>query len=236
MGASGRMGQEISSLLAPGFSLQGALLELADAVSGSGKLKSLDGVPVRTLQDPPWQDAHVWIDFSRPEGTMRLLEKIEAPVLIGTTGFSTQERAAIERYASKWPVLLAPNTSPGVARMVKMLRAAAFPEVEGFDVVFEEEHHRHKKDAPSGTAKMLIAVLEGMGARDIQVQVTRAGGIVGNHRVKWIAEDEEIVLEHRVFNRRVFARGALLGALFLAREKRPGLHVMDEVFEKENHV
>jgi len=230
LGASGRMGQEISSLMATGFSSGGSQLELGDAVSGSGKLKSLDGVPVRRLEDPVWQDVHVWIDFSRPAGTLRLLEQIEGPIVIGTTGFSPGEREKIFRFSERWPVLLAPNTSPGMNRMVKMLRAAPLSERDDFDVVFEEEHHKHKKDAPSGTAKMLLAVLGEMGARDVQVQVTRAGGIVGNHRVKLISPDEEIVFEHRVFQRSVFARGALLGALFLLKEKRPGLRSMDEVF------
>jgi 4-hydroxy-tetrahydrodipicolinate reductase len=184
---------------------------------------------VRLVEEPAWEPVHVWIDFSRPEGTLRLLETISTPVLIGTTGFTEGQLEKIKAYAQKQPVLLAPNTSPGMNLMMAFLRRVPVPESLGFDRVLNEEHHRYKKDAPSGTAKGLLEILN-EGGPPLQVNVTRAGGIKGTHSVKWVSDEEELVIEHRVIDRKVFAKGALLGARFLLKNKVPGVHRMEEVF------
>jgi len=230
LGASGRVGSEVAALLAPGYRRGPDLLELADAVTGSGKLVSIEGVDCRTLEDEPREPVHVWVDFSRPEATLKLLETADAPVVIGTTGFTDAELSRVRAYAERHAVLLAPNTSPSLAVVSKLLKQLPKADQWDCEVVLSEEHHKHKKDAPSGTAKRLIAVLAERGFTDPQVQVTRAGEIIGVHTVKLISANEEITIEHRVSQRRVFAEGALAAAAFLARGLSPRLYSMEEVF------
>jgi 4-hydroxy-tetrahydrodipicolinate reductase len=236
LGASGRVGSEIAALLAAGYQAGGDWLELADAVTGSGKLTSIEGVDCRRLEDPPREPVHVWIDFSRPEATLKLLETVDVPVVVGTTGFTESQLSGLRRYAEKAPLLLAPNTSPSLAVVSRLL--SEVPRAESFpcDVVVSEEHHKHKKDAPSGTAKRLMAVLAEKGYTNPQVQVTRAGEIIGVHTVKLLSPNEEITITHRVNSRRVFAEGALCAARFLARGVSPRLYSMEEVyFPKEGN-
>lgn len=229
LGVSGRMGLEIAAQLTEGFSHLGVTLELADAVASSERLTSIEGIPVRRLEEPPREPVHVWIDFSRPAGTLALLERNQGPVVIGTTGFEEAQLAKIRAYAEKYPVLLAPNTSPGMNLVLALLESIPRG-LKGFDVVLEEGHHKHKKDSPSGTAKAMIASLEKAGHPPGQVLVTRAGGIRGVHTVKLISEDEEIMIGHQVMDRKVFARGALLAAAFLLTQKKPGMYRMSDVF------
>lgn len=229
MGASGRMGQEIAALLSDGFTIDTDAFELSDGVTQSGRLLSIEGMSLRRLEDPEREPVHVWIDFSRPEGTLALLEKIDAPVVIGTTGFTGPQRERIEQYAKKAPVLLAPNTSAGMNGMrAAVLQLASLSKI-GFTAVVEEEHHRHKKDSPSGSAKSLLEALQGAGFRDVQVHVTRAGSTVGNHKVRLIADGEELSIEHRVTDRKIFAAGALRAAHFLLQQNKPKLYTYDEV-------
>jgi 4-hydroxy-tetrahydrodipicolinate reductase len=233
LGASGRMGLEVAALLTPFFAIEGDSLELADAVANSHRLKHIEGVTVRTLAEPPRDAVHVWIDFSRPEASLRLLESVNVPVLVATTGFTKEEQARLEKCAERIPVLLAPNTSPGMNLLMRLLRELPAAGSLPFDLAVDEEHHRGKKDSPSGTTKALVETLEGLGYSSIPVTVTRGGSIRGNHTVKILFEEEELRLEHRVTDRSVFARGALLGAHFLARRKKPGIYRMDHVFSKE---
>jgi 4-hydroxy-tetrahydrodipicolinate reductase len=229
LGASGRMGQEVAALLSEGFTLGPDAFELADGVTLTGKLTTIEGMELRTFDEPEREPVHVWIDFSRPAGTLQLLEKTDRPVVVCTTGFTKEEQSKLEAHARRRPILLCPNTSPGMKVMGEMMGAAGLLASHGFSAVLEEDHHRHKKDAPSGTAKRLLELLERHGFSDVQVHVTRAGNIVGNHTVRLIADGEELLVRHRVTDRRVFARGALWGAQFLLRQKEPRLYQFDEV-------
>lgn len=236
MGASGRVGLEVASLLGTSnYAVGEDWLELADAVTGSGKLTSIEGVDCRTLEDEPRDLVHVWIDFSRPEATLKLLETIDAPVVIGTTGFTEAQLAEVRAFSQKHAVLLAPNTSPSLTVVTKLL--GQLPKASDWkcEVVVCDEHHTHKKDSPSGTAKKLIAVLAERGFTEPQVQVTRAGEIIGVHTVKLISANEQITIEHRVNQRQVFAEGALAAAAFLARGVSPRLYTMEEVFFPEQN-
>lgn len=236
LGASGRVGSEVAALLGPGYRTGGDLLELADAVTGSGRVTSIEGTDCRTLDDAPREPVHVWIDFSRPEATLRLLETAVAPVVIGTTGFTEPQLQKIRSYAKDHAVVLAPNTSPSLAIVGRMLKALPDAAVWSCEVVVSEAHHKHKKDAPSGTAKRLLSVLADRGFTDPQVHVTRAGEIIGVHSVNLISANEEITITHRVNGRNVFAEGALAAAAFLARGRAPGLYGMEEVFFSQTEV
>jgi len=231
MGASGRMGQEIAALLSDGFTIGTDAFELSDGITQSGRLLSLEGMSLRKLEDPEREPVHVWIDFSRPEGTLALLEKIDCPIVIGTTGFTGPQHERIESFAKRQRVLLCPNTSPGMNWMQGAMKHTGHLAALDFAAVLEDEHHKNKKDAPSGTAKRLLQALTGAGfdAGKVQVHVTRAGSIVGNHKVRFIADGEELSIEHRVTDRRIFAKGALRGAHFLLQQTKPKLYTFDEV-------
>jgi 4-hydroxy-tetrahydrodipicolinate reductase len=225
------MGLEIASLAQEGFQYRDVSFEFCDAVANSKRLTSIDGVSVRTFKEPPREPVNVWIDFSRPEATLELLNKVETPVVIGTTGFTEEQWKSVEKYAMKHPVLFAPNMAPGMNALVKMLEKSSFSPDLGFEVVASESHHKHKKDSPSGTMKRLLSGLESLGYKNIPTQVSRVGEVFGVHTLKFVSADEEITLEHRVSNRRVFAKGALVAAQFLINQKQPKIYSYAEVLE-----
>lgn len=223
------MGRELSDLFSPHYALNGNLFELAEGVSQSQKLSSVEHAPVRSLEEIPREPVHVWIDFSAPDATVKLLSQIQTPVVIGTTGFNDFQINAIREYATRHPVLFAPNMSPGVNLLHHILKQMNVAKRLGFEVVLNETHHRHKKDSPSGTAKSLIATLNEAGFSDFQVHATRAGAEKGLHRVTFYSDEEELSFEHRVVERKVFAKGALLGADFLLRKGVSGLYGYQDV-------
>ena len=229
-GVTGRMGVEVASILGQGYQQGANYLELADAVANSDKVTSIEGVTVRTWDSPAREPVHVWIDFSKPAATLRMLEAIQTPVVICTTGFSENELAAIQKFSKKHAVLLAANTSPGMSVVRKFLRQALPPTEWGFAAHLQDTHHRHKKDSPSGSAKELVRLLEQAGYSEVQVQAIRSGGVVGEHEIRLISDNEEVRIVHRAFDRRVFAKGALLGAVRLLSVDKPGLYSWDELF------
>jgi 4-hydroxy-tetrahydrodipicolinate reductase len=230
-GASGKMGIEIAALAQAKFQFRGTHFELADAVAQSHKVRSVEGVPVRTLAEPEKEPVHVWIDFSRPEATVQLLRTIQTPIVIGTTGFSPEQWSVVEDYAQKHPVLFAPNMSPGMNALFEMVEQGALTPALGFEVVASEIHHKHKKDSPSGTMKRWLQSLESVGFQNTPVQASRAGEVFGVHSLKFISADEEITIDHRVLNRRVFARGALLATEFILRQKKSKIYSYGEVLK-----
>jgi len=230
-GVSGKMGLEIASLIQEGFTFKNCQFELTDAVAASDRLKSVEGISVRKVHDDPREPVHVWIDFSRPEGTLEILEQIHTPIVIGTTGFTEEQWKKVIQYAQKQPVLFAPNLAPGMNALMRMLDSSLFSPVLGFEAVAQESHHKHKKDAPSGTMKRILTTLENLGYQDVPVQVSRVGEVFGVHTLRFVSPDEEITIEHRVLNRRVFAKGALVAAQFLIQAKKPKIYSFAEVLE-----
>jgi len=224
LGASGRMGLEIAALLQPGFILGEDQLEFCDGISTGKSLKAIDGVPLRGFDESPREPVHVWIDFSRPEATLRLLEQIETPLVIGTTGFTDQQLKKVEDFSKKQPVLLTANTSPGMNAMMSVLEQGSLSSLRSYDVLASDIHHRGKKDSPSGTMKTLLSILKKQGFKEAQVNSARVGDEKGTHSISFFSDEEELTLTHRVNHRRVFAKGALLAAQFIAKQKRPGLY------------
>ena len=224
LGVSGRVGRELTSLLSDDFALGGDRFEFCDGISQNKRLQSIDGIAVRSLTDPAREPVHVWIDFSRPEATLALLKTIQEPIVIGTTGFSESEFRDIQSYAKKHPVLLTSNTSPGMNLMMSMLEQIPGASHMRYDVLASEIHHRGKKDSPSGTLKTLLDILQAQGFKQVQVQTARVGDEKGTHTVSFFSDDEELTVTHRVNQRRVFARGALIAARFIAQQKKPGLY------------
>ena len=197
------------------------------------------------------QGADVLIDFTRPEPSLQYLEACEAAgvkMVIGTTGFSAQQKARISQASKKIGIVFAPNMSVGVTLLTNLVEAAARVLNEGYDIEVIEAHHRHKVDAPSGTAlrlgeaaaagagrdfdKVALYAREGItGERkpeSIGFATVRGGDIVGDHTVLFAGIGERIELTHKASSRATFALGALRAARFLAG-KQQGLYDMQDV-------
>lgn len=196
-------------------------------------------------------DFDVLIDFTRPVPAMGHLELCQASgkrMVIGTTGFSAEEKQLIENAAKSIPVLMAPNMSIGVNVCFSLLAKAAQALGDDVDIEIIEAHHRHKVDAPSGTALGMGEVIartlgrdlddwaiygrEGnTGERDrktIGFSTIRAGDIVGEHTVMFASEGERIEISHKATSRANFAGGAMRAAKWLS-DKQPGLYSMQDV-------
>jgi 4-hydroxy-tetrahydrodipicolinate reductase len=261
-GITGRMGQCLVRALReplPGaespaepFQLSGALASAASTHLGQDA--ALDGPAsgVRITADAraALGEAAVAIDFSLPQGiaehTQACLER-RVPLLVGTTGFDAAARRELERAARAIALLIAPNTSPGVAVMTHLIEVAARA-LGGYDAEISDVHHRAKRDAPSGTALAWgEAIARARGAELAQLAVfdrhgspgprwpgsigfasLRAGDVVGEHTAVLAADGERVEFTHRATDRMVFARGALLAAGWLAG-RPPGLYGMQDV-------
>jgi len=173
----------------------------------------------------------VLIDFSAPAALAGSLDQAIAanvPILVGTTGLDEQADAAIAEAAKRVAVLRAANTSLGVALLAELVERAATVLGPDWDIQVSEAHHRHKVDAPSGTALMLGKVAETAGKRSVGYASLRGGTVAGDHDVLFLGPDERLVLSHRAESRMIFARGALAAARFLVG-KPAGLYSMRDV-------
>lgn len=193
----------------------------------------------------------VLVDFTRPEPSLAYLEACRsagAGMVIGTTGFTALQKQAIADAAREIPVVFAPNMSVGVNLLINLVQAAARVLSEGYDIEIIEAHHRHKVDAPSGTALRLgeaaaaalgrnledcaIYGREGVtGERDpatIGFATVRGGDVVGDHTVLFAGTGERVELTHKASSRATFALGALRAAKFIA-DKKSGLFDMRDV-------
>jgi 4-hydroxy-tetrahydrodipicolinate reductase len=156
------------------------------------------------------------------------------PLLLGTTGLGPEVPAIVARAAERIPLLVAANTSLGAAVLQDLVRRAAAALGAGYDVQVQDTHHRHKQDAPSGTALALgQAVLEGSGRPGgVQYASFRGGDVIGEHEVQFLGEGERLRLSHVATDRAVFARGALQAGLWLLRQRHGTYHMADIFKEK----
>jgi 4-hydroxy-tetrahydrodipicolinate reductase len=197
------------------------------------------------------QGADVLIDFTRPEGTLHHLEicrKLGVNMVVGTTGLNAQQKAQLGAAAQHIGLVFAPNMSVGVNLVFKLLETASRVLAQGYDIEIIEAHHRHKVDAPSGTALGMGEVIaktlgrdlaqcavygrEGVtGERDpstIGFATVRGGDIVGDHTVLFAGTGERIEITHKASSRATFALGALRAARFL-KENPAGMYDMQDV-------
>jgi 4-hydroxy-tetrahydrodipicolinate reductase len=257
LGASGRMGRTLVPLIAstPDLRLSGALAATGDAAIGhdAGVLAGTAALGVTITDDPEraLEGASVAIDFTLPApslGHARRCRERSLPLVIGTTGHDEAARGELARLAGSIPIVLAPNMSLGVNLLIKLAELAARALDAGYDAEIFEAHHRHKVDAPSGTALGLgEAVARGRGttleqsalpprhgatgprpAGGIGFAVVRGGDIVGDHRVMFAGPGERVELAHYAEDRSGFARGALAAARWVA-SRPPGLYSMLDV-------
>ncbi len=224
--------------------------EDAGNLCGVGNLN----VPITSDMDNGIKLADVMIDFSSPNSTMEALEinkKYCRGFVIGTTGFNEGELNKIKEYSSNFPIVFSPNFSIGVNLLFKLVESAStILNIDmGYDLEIIEAHHRHKKDAPSGTALKLLEIAAKNSKRseenaiygrkgftgerkpeDIGVSVIRAGDIVGEHTVMYSTEGERVEITHKAQSRQAFSKGALMSAEFIS-DKSNGYYSMLDVLK-----
>jgi len=255
-GASGRMGRMLIEAVfgAADTRLTGALEVAGSPAIGQdagAALGRATGVAVTSELRRGLGDAQVLIDFTRPEGTLTHLAacaELGVRAVIGTTGFSDAQKARIAAHAGQHAVVMAPNMSVGVNVVLRLIDQAARALAQGYDIEVIEAHHRHKVDAPSGTALQMGEVLahalgrnlkdcavyarEGVtGERDpstIGFATIRGGDIVGDHTVLFAGTGERIEITHRSSSRATYAQGSLRAARFVVG-KTHGLYDMNDV-------
>jgi 4-hydroxy-tetrahydrodipicolinate reductase len=256
-GAGGRMGRTLVQAVSEA---EGLMVGAASERDGSsllgtdaGELAGVGGlgVELRTDLEPVLDQFDVLIDFTTPSATMRHLALCRGGgrcMVIGTTGLDADQRAAISDAAGDTGIVFAPNMSVGVNLCFKLLGIAARVLGDAVDIEIIEAHHRHKVDAPSGTAiRMGEVIAESLGrnleevavygreghtgARDrntIGFETIRAGDVVGEHTVWFAADGERVEIAHKASSRMTFARGAARAAGWIASRER-GLFDMQDV-------
>ncbi|MDB5889909.1 MAG: dihydrodipicolinate reductase [Polaromonas sp.] len=222
--------------LAGALDLAGSPFIGTDAAAFSGHAS---GVLIHSDIAAGLKNAGVLIDFTRPEGTMAHLavcRTLGVKLVIGTTGFSDAQKAEIAAASRDIAIVMAPNMSVGVNVTLKLLEMAARAMPEGYDIEIVESHHRHKVDAPSGTALKMGEVIAGALGRDLKdcavyaregvtgerdpssigFATVRGGDVVGDHTVMFLGTGERIEITHRSSSRATYAQGSLRAARFLA--------------------
>ncbi len=256
-GAAGKMGRRIANLL-----MEDNELDLIGAVEAKGSAHIGQDVGIICSMQPNGvtivddlkkviNDGEVVIDFSTPAATLnhvRIAADNKKPIVIGTTGFKPEQIKEIEKLSVIVPVVLAPNMSLGVNILFKLVGEVASILKDDYDIEIVEMHHRHKVDAPSGTALKLAEIIADaigenlddvavygrkglMGARkqkEIGIMSLRGGDVVGDHTVIFAGLGERIEITHKASSRDTFARGALKAAKWVV-DKLPGLYSMQDV-------
>lgn len=260
-GATGRMGRMLIESIHnhPELRVSGALASKdsdfldsdAGSLAGCGEI----GVPIQDDIDAILEGTDVLVDFSVTEvvdDLTRACTQLEIGMVIGTTGYDTNQKSCIEKAARHTPVVLAPNMSVGVNVTLKLVELASGALDSETDVEIFESHHRNKVDAPSGTAVRLGELIaearevalnevavhgrEGITGRrnrgTIGFHSARGGDIVGEHTVFFVGEGERIEISHRATDRAIFANGAVRASTFVAeklQQGRAGLYDMSDV-------
>jgi len=256
-GAAGRMGGRLIHTLCEteGLELGGAVEREghdktgrdAGEIAGCGTL----GIAISSSLEEALQQADALIDFTFPEVTLanaKVCARLGKKMIIGSTGFTPEQRQELQRLTKDIAVVFAPNMSVGVNLCFKLIKDVAQALGDDFDVEIVELHHNKKKDAPSGTAvRMGEIAAEALGrdynnvanchregftgertVEEIGMQTVRGGDIVGEHTVYFIGMGERIEISHRAMNRDMFARGAARASLWLA-DKKQGFFDMQDV-------
>jgi 4-hydroxy-tetrahydrodipicolinate reductase len=254
-GSTGRMGRALLEALsqAPDMRLHAALERAGSPGLGrdAGEFGGAAGVKVSGGAATALKGCAALIDFTRPEATLehlKICRELGVNIVIGTTGFTPEQKQAIADAGKDIGVVFAPNMSVGVNLSLKLLDIAARVLSEGYDIEIVEAHHRHKVDAPSGTALRMGEVVanalgrnlaecavygrEGVtGERSpstIGFATVRGGDIVGDHTVLFAGTGERVEITHKASSRATFALGALRAARFLAKQGK-GLYDMQDV-------
>ncbi len=258
-GAGGRMGKTLiqASVEYPDTQL-GAAFEITSSSAidqDAGQVAGIEplGININSGIEANAHEFDVLIDFTIPVCTMQSLElclKHNKSMVIGTTGLDDEQKQKLQQASQTIPILFAPNMSVGVNLCLKLLHIAAKTLGDEFDVEIIDAHHRHKVDAPSGTALRMGEVVAETLGRDLQqcavygrqghtgereqktigFETIRAGDIVGDHTVMFAGTGERVEITHKASSRMTFAQGAMRAATWLS-SKEPGLYNMQDVLE-----
>ena len=258
-GCLGRMGQEISKQVLKNKNLEfvggfehkkhKSINKILKKVSDINSSKIVDSDSKKLIKE-----AHVIIDFTSPESTLenlRVASMNKTAVVIGTTGMTDAQKKKVKSYSRKIPILISSNMSLGVNLLFNLVQqtAAALRDSD-YDIEISETHHKHKKDAPSGTALSLgeyaakgrkinlnkskildrTKKLNTRKMGDIGFAVTRGGEVAGEHTVSFIGINDRVDLVHKANNRSIFVSGAIQAAIFLSKKKSGFYSMKDLLF------
>ena len=256
IGIAGRMGKTIAECIedTEGVELGGGTERAgSDFISQDiGEVVGIGKKEITVVDDPALalKECDVTIDFTTPASSMFTLNSAAEsgkPVVVGTTGFSTDQRKEIAYISKKIPLVVAPNMSIGVNVLFKLVASAAQVLGNDYDVEIVEAHHKFKKDAPSGTAVRISEIVADSLGRDIEkvgvygrkglaertpkeigVHTVRAGDIIGEHRVLFGGMGENFEIFHRAQSRQTFARGSIRAAQWVLNQPK-GIYDMQDV-------
>lgn len=254
IGASGRMGQSIIELSKSFKTATGQSFLLTGAIDQTQKPAYIftddKKIPVSDDLESGLQNADVAIDFSSPEFSLKVCQYCSIkniPLVVGTTGFNSEQKDKMLQYSKKIPLIISPNMSIGVNLLFELTNLAARVLQTGYDIEVVETHHHYKKDAPSGTAMKIKEILiEALGrnesdiiygrkgitgernSSEIGMHTLRGGDVVGDHTVHFFGDGERVELTHKASSRSTFATGALRAASYLIG-KNAGLYTLRDV-------
>ena len=259
-GVTGRMGSLLVKLArtTPGIAVVGGTERARSGAVGLDVGLAAHGGPLEVVTvsslEKALTDADVVIDFTSPEASLehaRVCAERRVALVVGSTGFSPEAKAQMAEAAKQIPMVMAPNMSVGVNLMIDLVAQVAKRLGDDFDIDVLETHHRHKKDAPSGTALRLaeemvkatgrassdirasrVGAIGERPRREIGVQTLRGGDVVGEHTVFFFGDGERLEITHRATNREQFGRGALRAATWVVG-RPPGLYDMSDVLSTE---
>ena len=237
VGACGRMGKKIASIALEDKDVDiKAAIEKKGFIDGGqdlGKILDIEELGVMVSEDlcSACNDIDCLIDFTLPEPTMEHLKicaENNVSMVIGTTGLTPDQEELIRKAADSISIVFSPNMAIGVNVLFKIVKEAAKALAGDFSIKVDETHHVHKKDSPSGTAKMIGKVIKEGAQVNATIEVFREGEVVGNHGIIFESEFETLEIRHDAKSRDVFAAGAVKAAKFL-KDKKPGLYTMADV-------
>src|SRR5262245_42931050 len=251
-GAAGRMGQalvRIAAERADRIAIVGGSERAGSDANGRGVAKGRISSACTAREAAT---ADVWIDFTTPEATLAALDLLATTnvkaAIVGTTGLAPIHDQKIAQHARRIPIVKSGNYSLGINLLLGLIEQAGKRLGADWDIEISETHHRRKVDAPSGTALMMgesAASTRGQKLNDLRtppydgqtgprkpgaitVAVTRGGGVIGDHEIKFISDEEIVSIGHHAIDRALFARGALQAAEWVVKQK-PGLYTMRDV-------
>ena len=237
-GATGKVGRILIEVILEDVDLKlaggSASKESKDLGKDLGALIGRSNININILEGiSNEKDIDLIIDFSRPQNSIqisRFARKENIPMLIGTTGFSEDELDEINEISKEIPLLIAPNTSMGIALFKKILDHSKEVLNVASSIEIYEQHHKEKKDSPSGTAINLKDQLKDIVPnKDIHIVSSRKGDSPGMHTIKLSFDDETLEISHKASDRSIFAKGAIIAGKWL-KDKPPGLYTMQDIY------
>lgn len=250
-GSAGRMGRlVVKNAINEGLKVSQAF-DIVEIGKDAGEVAGIGKIGVLIENDIAKLNADILVDFTNPNACLknaRIASEKGVKLVIGTTGFSEEQRRELESYCKRVPTVISPNFSVGVNAFFKIVEFASSM-LQDYDVEIFEIHHKMKKDAPSGTAIKTAEIIrdvlakkgkklelkfcrEGKRGEEIGVFGIRGGDVVGEHTVMFFGEGERVEITHRATSRESFAKGAIMAVKWIAKVDKPGIYSMLDVLSK----